>query len=412
MLIGCIADDFTGASDIANTLAQGGMRSVLYSGIPKRAAARDVEAGIVALKTRTIAPEVAVAQSLAAAEWLLQQGCEQIVFKICSTFDSTPDGNIGPVASALAERLDAHAVIVCPAFPGAGRTVYQGHLFVGDRLLSETGMRRHPLTPMEDPDLRRWLTRQTALPVGLVSYDIVCRGAAAISEALAQRGRELVILDAIREDDMREIGVAAKSLPLLVGGSGIAIGLPANYGRRAGDGEAWSAIEGAGLVLAGSCSEATRAQVTEYTKSRPALRINPDEVMAGRIDAQKAMAWVMQNLDSSPLVYASAAPEAVCQAQARHGTEPLATALDGLFASLASRAVAAGVRRLVVAGGETSGAVTQGLGVEALRIGPEIAPGVPATCLPDGSLGLVLKSGNFGDAGFFATALAHLKGRA
>lgn len=408
MLLGCISDDFTGGSDIANTLAHGGMRTVLYSGVPASVAPADVEAGVVALKTRTIAADEAVRQSLAAVDWLLAQGCSQIVFKVCSTFDSTPKGNIGPVAAALAEHLKAGKVIVCPAFPATKRTVYQGHLFIGDRLLSETGMRHHPLTPMNDADLRRWLQRQTTIPVGHLDHATVRAGAPAIRDRIAGNALQLVIVDALSDEDLIEIGTAASGLPLLVGGSGIAIGLPRNFGCTTRGADDWFRFDGPGLVIAGSCSEATRAQIRAYSTNHPSLRIDPDEVIDGTMDPEKTLRWVMQQESDAPLVYASASPQAVLSAQAKHGREQLALALDRFFGTLATASVAAGVKRLVVAGGETSGAVTQALGISALRIGPEIAPGVPATCPTDGNIGLVLKSGNFGDESFFATALSRL----
>src|SRR3712207_945526 len=199
MLLGVGGDDFTGSSDIANTLAKAGMRTVQYAGVPTALAGGDVEAGVVALKTRSIAPPDAVAQSLAALDWLAAQGCRQFVFKYCSTFDSTPHGNIGPVADALADRLGASPVIVCPAFPATGRTLYQGHLFVGDRLLSESGMERHPITPMTDPDIRRWLALQARSALGHVPWQTASAGPEALRAALdaeGEAGRRLVVVDA------------------------------------------------------------------------------------------------------------------------------------------------------------------------------------------------------------------------
>lgn len=408
MLLGCIADDFTGGGDIANTLAREGMATTLYCGPSPGPAAGAVEAGVVALKSRTIPAAEAVAQSLAALDWLLAQGCRQIVFKVCSTFDSTPAGNIGPVAEALARRLGAGAVVVCPAFPAAGRTLYMGHLFVGDRLLSESGMRRHPLTPMEDPDIRRWLARQTAMPVRHIPHPVVGAGPEAIRAALRPDEPALVVVDALDDDDLRAIGRAAAGLPLLTGGSGIAMGLPGNFtGRAGGQRAAWPRAEGPALVLAGSCSEATRAQVAAHAAAHPALHIAPDDLMAGRVDAAAVAEWAA-GMDDAPLVYATDDPDAVRAAQDRHGAEALAARLEAFFADLARRAVERGIRRLVVAGGETSGAVAQGLGAPAIEIGPEIAPGVPAMRVPDLNLALVLKSGNFGGRDFFAEAIGAL----
>ncbi|MEL6432644.1 MAG: 3-oxo-tetronate kinase [Pseudomonadota bacterium] len=392
MKIGVIADDFTGASDIALTLAEEGMATQLFVGVPT-APAPGAEAGVIALKSRTIAPDKAVAQSLAAAEALLEAGAEQIVFKICSTFDSTHVGNIGPVLDALAERLDAGPVIVCPAFPEAGRRVYMGHLFVGDRLLSETGMAKHPLTPMTDPDLRRVLSRQSAREVTHLP----------LGDAMQDRPSH-VIADAIDEDGLRLLGRLSKSHPLICGGSGIALGLPANFGAKATR-PSWSAVKGPGVVIAGSCSETTRAQVDVF--EGPKRDIEAEDALEGRETPEALADWVMDQKD--PLLYSSAHPEKVASVQARFGREKAAQAIENLFAETARLLTQRGVTRVVVAGGETSGAVTSALGLQHMQVGPRIAAGVPAMAA-DG-LGLALKSGNFGGPEFFAEALSALEGQ-
>ncbi|WP_062012401.1 3-oxo-tetronate kinase [Aureimonas sp. AU4] len=429
MHLGIIGDDVTGSSDVANTLARGGLRVVQYGGVPSGAAGGDVEAGVVALKSRTIPAGEAVALSLRALDWLLDQGCRQILFKVCSTFDSTKAGNIGPVAealrAALAQRLGTSAPVpVCPAFPRAGRSLYQGHLFVADALLSESGMRDHPLTPMRDPDIRRWLGYQTQLGVGHVAAPTVFAGADAIRRgALAQAAanRPLVVVDAIRDEDLHAIGEAAADWPLLVGGSGLALGLPdvlrakGLVAPRGGSGEvegtgAWTGSRGRAAILSGSCSVMTRAQVQRHlADGAPGLEVSADEIVAdGAAAVAQALAFAEAHADgpAAPLVYTSADPAVVAQAQARFGREHAAGAVEGFFAELARRLVAGGVTRLVTAGGETSGAVVEGLGVEALAIGPEIAPGVPAVrAIRDRPLWLALKSGNFGGERFFAEAL-------
>ena len=414
MILGCIADDFTGAGDVANTLAREGMRTRLFVGAQGPFAACD--AGVIALKTRSVPAAQAVAQSLAAAERLLEAGCRQILFKYCSTFDSTPDGNIGPVADALAARLNVRGVVVCPAFPATGRTVYQGHLFVGDRLLSESGMERHPLTPMTDPDIRRWLARQVGGPVAHVAHATVTQGPAAIRAALLRAEAVLAVVDALSEADLRAIGEAAADAPLVTGGSGVALGLPANF-RRAGlpleGGSAFTPARGAALVLSGSCSAATRAQVARYAGHHPALEIDVDALMAGAPVAAEAAAFAQTHADAAPLIYSSAVPERVAAAQARHGREASAAAVEALFGTLARDAVARGVSRIVAAGGETSGAVVSALDVRALDVGPEIDPGVPVLSTAAGGgegLALALKSGNFGDADFLERAVRMLAG--
>ena len=412
MRLGCIGDDFTGSSDLANTLAKGGMRVAQYTGIPDTAAAPEIEAGVVALKTRSIPPAEAVRQSLEALDWLRAQGCEQIFFKYCSTFDSTPEGNIGPVAEALAEALDARAVIVCPAFPGTGRSVYQGHLFVGDKPLNESGMQNHPLTPMTDADLRRWLAPQCSTPVGHVPAGAVFEGAARIAEALAaeaQAGRRLIIVDAIRDVDLMEIGCAAKGLALITGGSGVALGLPANFGCAPAP-VPWRGQGGKVAALSGSCSSATRAQVTAHAAQHPAREIGAADVIEGRLEPGEIAAWLL-DAGGVPLAYSSADPEEVAAVQARFGREPAAAALEAFFAETARQVVAGGATRLITAGGETSGAVVEGLALGTLDIGPEIDPGVPALRAGP-SLAVALKSGNFGAPDFFAKAARVLEGSA
>ncbi len=416
MLLGCIGDDFTGSSDLANTLAKGGMRVTQYSGVPSGTAEPGVEAGIVALKSRTIPPADAVALSLEALDWLVDQGCRQFLFKYCSTFDSTPEGNIGPVIDALMQRLGTDRTIVCPAFPATGRSIYQGHLFVGDRLLSESGMEHHPLTPMTDADLRRWLMPQTKQGVGHVAATTVFQGGPAILDAIATEasaGRPVVVVDAIRDEDLFAIGHAARDLKLLTGGSGIALGLPDNFRAEnllASEASTWVGSEGPAAILSGSCSTMTRTQVARYAGAAPALEILPERVMAGEQTPDGAVGWALEQTGGVPLIYSSADPEAVKAAQQRFGRDPLAARLEEFFAEAARQLCAAGVTRLVVAGGETSGAVVEGLGLSALSIGPEIAPGVPAVKASDRPLWLTLKSGNFGDADFFQTALGVLKG--
>ena len=404
MKLGAIGDDFTGSSDLASTLAKQGMRVAQYTGVPTDAAEADVEAGVIALKSRSIDPKIAVAQSLAALEWLMAQGCEQIFFKYCSTFDSTPDGNIGPVAEALAMVLNAESVIVCPAFPGTGRSVFQGHLFVGDRLLNESGMENHPLTPMTDPDLRRCLRAQTNLPVGHVGAEAVFDGATAIVEALKAEqaaGNRLIVVDAIRDEDLMNIGRAAKGLSLVTGGSGVALGLPQNFGCVPGP-VPWSGQSGKAVILSGSCSTATRGQVEYHAARHPFTEIDAVEVIEGRLSAVNLADWAMAQ-DGLPLIYSFADPKVVAEVQKTFGREKAADAIEGLFAEVARHCRERGATRIITAGGETSGAVVEGLGLGRLGIGPEIDPGVPALRAgPD--LVLALKSGNFGTEDFFEKA--------
>ena len=403
MKIGVIADDFTGASDIGLTLAEAGMSVAQFIGVPTEAPDQDLSAGVVALKSRTAPVAEAVTESLAACDWLLAQGARQIILKVCSTFDSTPEGNIGPVLDALAARLSAGPVLVCPAFPENGRSVYQGHLFVADRLLNESGMQDHPLTPMTDPDLRRVLGAQSTREIGHIPSLIVGQGRSAI--AAAATGERHLITDAITDADLIEIGAAARDLPLLCGGSGIALGLPANHGMAPRT-PSWHGIQGPGVVLSGSCSRATRAQVAEFAGHAPSLQIEAETAMGKGYDPVELAEWALAQ-DRPGLIYSSADPDVVAAAQSRFGAGQAAAAIEALFEQLACELAQRGVRRIVVAGGETSGSVVRGIGVRQLKIGPRAAAGVPL--VSSGSLALALKSGNFGGPGFFRETLTAME---
>jgi 3-dehydrotetronate 4-kinase len=421
MLLGCIADDFTGATDLANVLVRGGMRTVQTIGVPRSGAlAEGADAVVVALKSRTIPATAAVEQSLAALAWLRGAGARQIYFKYCSTFDSTEHGNIGPVADALLDALGAAFSIACPALPVNRRTIYNGHLFVGEELLSESSMRHHPLTPMTDANLVRVLGRQTRRKVGLVPYPEVAAGPEQIRAAfgrLSGEGVGYAVVDALRDEDLYAIGAACADLPLVTGGSGVALGLPQNFARQGWldpdrDVARLPAAGGRAAVIAGSCSEATRRQVAVMARRHPAIAIDPlsasDPAGLARSAIERARADI--EAGRAVLFYSSAAPDQVGTVQERLGTERAAALVEEAFARLASELALLGVRRLVVAGGETSGAVVKALGVEALAIGAQIDPGVPWTMsLGEPRIALALKSGNFGADDFFEKALAMIE---
>lgn len=411
MLLGCIGDDFTGSSDIANTLAKGGMKVTQYNGIPNYSADNGVEAGVVSLKSRTNPVQEAIAQSLEAAKWLLEQGCEQIFFKYCSTFDSTKEGNIGPVAQALAEYLQEDQVVFCPAFPATGRSIYQGYLFVNDTLLSESGMKDHPLTPMTDSDLRRWLAHQTSQDVKHIPHSLVKQGHDAVAAHMQSQAPAFFIADAIEDDDLIVLGKSIKQRKLLTGGSGLALGLPQNFrddgkiGNSSGD---WEKVKGQAFILSGSCSIATRGQVEVYKKSYPAMEISAKDVVTNAHTPKSVCDWIEQQVDT-PLVYTSADPQVVREAQAEYGLEFIAEKIETFMGEIATTMVERGAKCVITAGGETSGAVVTALKVNAMEIGPEIAAGVPALRDSKTGLALALKSGNFGAESFFEDALAVLR---
>lgn len=417
ILFGAIADDFTGATDLANILVRGGMRTVQTIGVPTAdTELPECDAVVVALKSRTIPVGEAVAQSLAALEWLQAHGAQQFFLKVCSTFDSTDAGNIGQVADALLDALGEKIAVVCPAYPDNRRTVFQGHLFVGEALLSDSPMRNHPLTPMTDASLVRVMGRQSRHPVGLLPWSKVGAGETAINEelaALAAQGVRHALVDAVRDQDLYAIGAASRNLRLLTGGAGLALGLPQNF-REAGllpveaNADALGTVGGAAAVLAGSCSEATRAQVADMARRCLAVVIDPlvADDAAGLAAAALGKAAGALSRGETVLFYSSADPAAIAAVQSRLGLEHAASLVEQTFALLAQALVAQNVRRLVVAGGETSGAVVGALGVKALAIGPQIDPGVPWTrVLGPEPLLLALKSGNFGRTDFFSRAL-------
>lgn len=411
--LGCIADDFTGATDLANNLVRAGMRTVQAIGVPAGALETPADAVVVALKTRTLPAADAVAQSLAALEWLRAQGAEQIYFKYCSTFDSTPAGNIGPVADALMTALGSDFTIATPAFPDNKRTVFKGYLFAGDVLLSESGMQQHPLTPMTDANLVRVLSAQTRRKVGLIDYAVVARGAEAIRgriDALRREGVEIAIVDAISNEDLLALGPALKGMPLVTAGSGVAIGLPGNWGLAPGAAAGLPREPGAQAVVAGSCSIATQGQVAAFIAAGgPALALDPLRIAAGDDVAADALAWAAPRLPDGPvLIYSTARPDAVQAAQASLGAARAGALVEDTIARIAAGLARLGVRQLIVAGGETSGAVVQALGLTQLAIGEQIDPGVPWCAGQAQAVGarlsIALKSGNFGGVDFFTRA--------
>ena len=418
VLLGCIADDFTGATDLANTLVKRGMRTVQTIGVPAAANGMgDADAVVVALKSRTSPVAEAVSASLAALEWLRGLGAQQFFFKYCSTFDSTPDGNIGPVADALLDALSADFALVCPAFPANGRTVCKGELFVGDQLLAESSMKDHPLTPMHDSNLLRLMGAQSQRPVGLVPHTTVDAGVeatAAAFESLRSAGISYGVVDALTDRHLEIIGEAASAHRLVTGGSGVALGLPENFRRRQLLGppakSAVPAVKGSAAVLAGSCSEATRRQIDFARRIWPHQKLDAHRIAAADPIIEQTLSWASEQIDDKPvLIYASAGPDEVAAIQNQYGRQAAGEMIENALGRIAEGLVANGVRRIIVAGGETAGAVVSALNVRRLRIGAEIDPGVPWTeTLDEPRIALALKSGNFGSEDFFCKAMSML----
>lgn len=419
MLFGAVADDITGATDLCLMLSRGGLRTVQVMGLPT-GPFPDADAVVVALKSRSIPADQAVAQSVAAAKALMEAGAEQVLFKYCSTFDSTDDGNIGPVAEALMSVMGSDLTIACPSFPAAARTTYRGHLFVGDVLLSDSPLKDHPLNPMHDSNLVRVLGRQTKVPVGLVPIGVIRQGEAAIRAAFASQradGKRILVVDTLEDDDLRVIGAACSDMPLVTGGSGIALGLAANFtalGKVAPRPvpRSMTAPTGRAVVLAGSCSSATRGQIAAAKAAGlPTMAIDVHALAKGGQTVDQLAEWIIAQPESSiPVLYSSADPEVLALVQASLGQHESGSMVENALAAVARRLVEQGFSRLIVAGGETSGAVVAALGVRMLEIGPEIAPGVPWTrSLGGPELALALKSGNFGGPEFFLTAWSLLE---
>ncbi|CAL8972593.1 MAG: hypothetical protein BGO38_12605 [Cellulomonas sp. 73-145] len=428
--LGVVADDLTGACDLADAVADAGATASVVVGVPAAdQAAPATDCLAVALKTRTAPVDQAVAESVDAARWLLDAGAERLYQKYCSTFDSTPEGTIGPVADALLDLLASRtgsataAGVGTPATPRSGRTQYLGHLFVGDRLLSESPLRDHPLTPMRDADLVRVLTPQTTSAVRLLPWQRLVDGPAAAVRALTELAagrRTLVLADALRDQDLDVLAGALRSVPgerplLLSGAAGLAAalarshaGAPGDRARRGVTRRTRTVPAGSRLILSGSCSAATLAQVEDFA----GVHVELDPVALaqdGPAAVDRVLARIADALAREPagpvLVTSSAAPDRVRDVQRRLGAAA-SDLLESWTGHVARRAVdSLGVRRLLVAGGETSGAVVRALGVRTLQVGAAAAPGVPWTVSEDGPpLALLLKSGNFGDADLFSTA--------
>lgn len=413
MLLGVIADDFTGATDIAGFLVENGMRTIQLNGVPKQGITAAADAVVISLKSRSCPVDEAISDSVSALKWLQSQGCQQFYFKYCSTFDSTAQGNIGPVTDALLAELDEDFTIVCPALPVNGRTVYNGHLFVFNELLSDSGMRNHPVTPMTDANLLRLMDAQAKGTSGLLNFATIEQGVPAVTarfKELKSQGHNYAVVDALTGAHLDTLAQAAKSLKLITGGSGLAAGIAKNWAEQLKDQSAAKQegypVKAPTVVFSGSCSLMTNQQVATYKEQAPHFAIDVQACLSNAQYAEQACDWVLTNnhQELAPLVYATADAAALQAIQKEHGAAAASHAVEQFFSQLAINLQQQGVKNFIVAGGETSGVVTQGLAVNGFHIGPQIAPGVPWVKSIEGELSLALKSGNFGDENFFAAA--------
>ena len=412
MLIGVIGDDFTGSSDIANNLKKSGMSVTMYAGIPKKKTNKSKsQAIVIALKTRTIPVKQAIKQSLIALDWLKNANCKKIIFKYCSTFDSTKKGNIGPVIDALMEKLETDFTIACPSFPDAGRSLYFGHMFVNGIPLQESGMENHPLTPMTDNNLVRWLNYQTKNKVGLIDITTIKKGSKEIKKkiiSLKKQGFKYSIIDTIENIDFDYICEGTKHLKLLTGGSGIALGLPKLFKKKGlikKNSDILPKTNSYSVILSGSCSHATLNQIRNYKTNHPSLSLSPEKIIYETGYLEKVVRWVIKNKNFKPLLYSSVKPNIIKKNQKKFGKDNVATQIEMFFQRVVSKLYQKGFKKIISAGGETSGAVVRGLGIEELQIGKEISAGVPTMWEPNKSIKIALKSGNFGQVDFFSRAL-------
>lgn len=408
-MLGIIADDFTGASDIASFLVENGLKTVQMNGVPNMALESKVDAIVISLKSRSNPVDEAIAQSLSALEWLKQNGCTQFYFKYCSTFDSTEKGNIGPVTDALMSALETDFTVVTPALPINGRTIFNGYLFVGEVLLSESGMRNHPITPMKDANLVRLMDAQSQGKTGLVAYADVVQGAERVKARFAElkaQGYKYAVVDAADNSQLEVLAEAVADFKLVTGGSGLGAYMAAYRSGGKKGANAFVPNKGKTVVLSGSCSVMTNSQVSAYKQQAPSYFLEAEKAINNPNYVAEIYQWVIDNLDGdlAPLVYATVPPEQLKEIQSQFGGDKASHAIENTFAKLAEKLQAAGVTNFITAGGETSSIVVQQLGFSGFHIGKQIAPGVPWLQAVEKPIFLALKSGNFGKENFFSYA--------
>ncbi|MDH3000575.1 hypothetical protein A1D23_01700 [Chelonobacter oris] len=411
-MLGVIADDFTGASDIASFLVENGLSTVQMNGVPKRRLQSAVDAVVISLKSRSNPVEEAVQQSLNALNWLQHNGCTQFYFKYCSTFDSTANGNIGPVTDALMNALDTDFTVITPALPINGRTIFNGYLFVGQTLLNESGMQNHPITPMKDANLMRLMDAQADGKTGLVGYADVIRGADHVKccfDQLKQQGYRYAVVDAVDNVQLAVLAKAIDDFKLVTGGSGLAAYMAAHKSKNTPQKTQKTALlptKADSVVLSGSCSVMTNKQVEAYKTKAAHKWLDVEQSLNNPNYADELYQWVIEHLndDYAPMVYATVPPQKLKEIQQQFGADNASHAIESTFATLAKKLKRYGVKNFITAGGETSSIVVQELGFDGFQIGKQIAPGVPWLKALDEEVFLALKSGNFGSETFFAYA--------
>ncbi|MEF1310133.1 four-carbon acid sugar kinase family protein [Vibrio mytili] len=414
MKIGVIADDFTGATDAASFIVAGGLSAIQVNGLPALvdeqtlSEYQQAQAIVVALKSRSCPTEQAISESITACRWLKEQGCTLIYFKYCSTFDSTESGNIGPVIDALMQELNCKQTLISPALPVNGRTVYMGHLFVYQQLLSESGMRNHPITPMTDSNLARLIESQSTGQASLLTHkDYASHEQAQIK--LESLDRKYVVCDAIDDSDLKLLGQLSLTYPLVTGSSGLVGAIAAAIAQKQKvESVPYCPAKGLrGLVISGSCSEMTNKQVAEYKRHAPSLKLEIAKCIESENYIDNVEQWVLDATNTNeqwfPLVYATVLPDELQEIKASYGSQA-SVAVENLFSQLIQRLKSHNFKVIISAGGETSGTVVRSLGSEVFSIGKTISPGVPWVRSLEDNTALALKSGNFGDERFFLQA--------
>lgn len=415
--LGVIADDFTGATDIASFMVRAGWKVVLFNGVPDGGFNQEsADAIVIALKSRSITTKAAVEQALAASAWLRSQGCQRQLFKYCSTFDSTAEGNIGPVTDALMAFLGASMTLICPAVPDNGRTILQGHLFVKGQLLNQSGMEQHPVTPMKESSLKKLMEAQSTGHCEVITLDTIKNHADDIPAALARLAEQkikYVICDVLDNHDLLTVARETIHFPLITGAAGIGYAIAALDTRHQPADAHVLAIskEGASIVLSGSCSSMTNQQVNFYQQRASSLALDVEKIINDAAYLQRVTEWALGHAGESlaPMIYATQPPEIIREIQKRYGAEYVSEKIEAFFAALSQNLSQRGFNKFIVAGGETSGAVSQGLNIRGMVIGHAVAPGVPWTQVLNEEKWVILKSGNFGDAEFFLKAQESVK---